>query len=527
MGNVSTTRRKSGSKELEKYCKPTGLYETCPWEERVVRRWIMEGQVAPRYPGSDAPNFGGGKDPAGGSAAGTGAGGITAGGVIGFESTVRATFGPGAVGPPGRSGGGAGAAGAVGGMQQQQQQSLQQPHQQQTEECPICFMHYYGVNMTTCCSKPLCTECYLQVRPPRSSVVCPFCNCAKFAVEYLGPPNKEQREQRMREEQRTIEARIHAEQEELMRQVKERNARENSAAAALAAEAAADDAAAADAAAAAAAAAAGGGAETGREGRALTGSTATGEGGAAGSYSPFSNLSSSLPARASFATVAERRLTEEQIRKQHAPPPAAAMEASVSGLGRAAAAGERGGAAAGGGSLDHALAEATARRHQNRRAARLASARRHSSLEGGGNDSGSEFHADGIGEGEIQQVEDLMLMEALRLSVLEEQARRERSAQAVPSTPTPTSAERQEGVAASAPEQEGEVVPAASGEECGSGVGSAALSSGAAAASSALAEVSAAEGSVVATPVVATITSAVVGRGSDGEAIEGSGEPAS
>lgn len=29
-------------------------------------------------------------------------------------------------------------------------------------------------------------------------------------------------------------------------------------------------------------------------------------------------------------------------------------------------------------------------------------------------------------EGEIQQVEDLMLMEALRLSVLEEQARRER-----------------------------------------------------------------------------------------------------
>ena len=36
------------------------------------------------------------------------------------------------------------------------------------------------------------------------------------------------------------------------------------------------------------------------------------------------------------------------------------------------------------------------------------------------------LQADGIGEGEIQQVEDLMLMEALRLSVLEEQARRER-----------------------------------------------------------------------------------------------------
>ena len=156
--------------------KIRSLYETCPWEERVVRRWIMEGQVAPRYPGSDAPNFGGGKDPAGGSGAGPGPGGGTAGasagGVIGFESTFRANFGPGAVGLPGRSGGGAGASGGVGGMQQQQQQqqqqqsqqqSQQQPHQQQTEECPICFMHYHGVNVTTCCAKPLCTECYLQV----------------------------------------------------------------------------------------------------------------------------------------------------------------------------------------------------------------------------------------------------------------------------------------------------------------------------------------------------------------------------
>lgn len=42
------------------------------------------------------------------------------------------------------------------------------------------------------------------------------------------------------EEQRTIEARIHAEQEELMQQVKERNAREMSAAAAAEASAAAD-----------------------------------------------------------------------------------------------------------------------------------------------------------------------------------------------------------------------------------------------------------------------------------------------
>lgn len=38
----------------------------------------------------------------------------------------------------------------------------------------------------------------------------------------------------------------------------------------------------------------------------------------------------------------------------------------------------------------------------------------------------SDVRGESTLEGEIQQVEDLMLMEALRLSVLEEQARRER-----------------------------------------------------------------------------------------------------
>ncbi|CAM9923390.1 unnamed protein product, partial [Choristocarpus tenellus] len=53
MGNVSTTRKRGLAKEHEKYCKPTGLYDTCPWEERVVKRWIYEGHVAPRFPGRD------------------------------------------------------------------------------------------------------------------------------------------------------------------------------------------------------------------------------------------------------------------------------------------------------------------------------------------------------------------------------------------------------------------------------------------------------------------------------------------
>lgn len=77
---------------------------------------------------------------------------------------------------------------------------------------------------------------------------------------------------------------------------------------------------------------------------------------------------SSLPGRASLATVAERRLTEEQIRNQHVPATIPSLSSSSSSGGggamrpssggRPSAGGARG---VGGGSfLDHALAESTA-----------------------------------------------------------------------------------------------------------------------------------------------------------------------
>ncbi|CAN0303976.1 unnamed protein product, partial [Hapterophycus canaliculatus] len=161
--------------------------------------------------------------------------------------------------------------------------------------------------------------------------------------------------QRQAEEQRTIEARIHAEQEELMRQAKERNARETSAAAADAA---------ADVAAAAA---------TASPSLAGTGTPEGGEEGPATKSTASSGLSS-LPARASFATVAERRLTEEQIRNQHVPGTTSSFSSSFGGGGAMGpssggrsstsippAGGARGGGSGGSGSfLDHALAESTA-----------------------------------------------------------------------------------------------------------------------------------------------------------------------
>ena len=33
----------------------------------------------------------------------------------------------------------------------------------QLEECPICFLFYPALNRAQCCSKSICTECFLQV----------------------------------------------------------------------------------------------------------------------------------------------------------------------------------------------------------------------------------------------------------------------------------------------------------------------------------------------------------------------------
>ncbi len=33
----------------------------------------------------------------------------------------------------------------------------------QLEECPICFLYYPALNRAKCCSKGVCTECFLQV----------------------------------------------------------------------------------------------------------------------------------------------------------------------------------------------------------------------------------------------------------------------------------------------------------------------------------------------------------------------------
>ncbi|OQS01072.1 hypothetical protein THRCLA_05778 [Thraustotheca clavata] len=53
MGNSSVKARHA--KELERYTRPTGLYKSCLWENKIVRKLILERKLAPRYPGSESP----------------------------------------------------------------------------------------------------------------------------------------------------------------------------------------------------------------------------------------------------------------------------------------------------------------------------------------------------------------------------------------------------------------------------------------------------------------------------------------
>ncbi|KAF4393014.1 hypothetical protein G4B88_012009 [Cannabis sativa] len=85
------------------------------------------------------------------------------------------------------------------------------------EECPICFLYYPSLNRSRCCTKGICTECFLQMKVPNSTrpTQCPFCKTSNYAVEYRGVKTKEEKGLEQIEEQRVIEAKIRIRQQEL------------------------------------------------------------------------------------------------------------------------------------------------------------------------------------------------------------------------------------------------------------------------------------------------------------------------
>lgn len=126
-------------RDLDDRCKPSGLYPSCQWEEKAIRRLIADGKLAARLRGSDARNS------------------------------------------------------------------------DADRECPICFLQYPQINVTKCCSANICTECYLQVRPQKEkNCACPFCNNAKLLVTVAKQMDEEAVKERHADEQRVIEATIRA-----------------------------------------------------------------------------------------------------------------------------------------------------------------------------------------------------------------------------------------------------------------------------------------------------------------------------
>ncbi|KAJ3679206.1 hypothetical protein LUZ60_017217 [Juncus effusus] len=83
------------------------------------------------------------------------------------------------------------------------------------EECPICFLYYPSLNRSKCCSKGICTECFLQMMPSDTSrpVHCPFCKANKYAVQYHGARTSEEKQRELEEEQIVIEAKMRIQRE--------------------------------------------------------------------------------------------------------------------------------------------------------------------------------------------------------------------------------------------------------------------------------------------------------------------------
>lgn len=83
-----------------------------------------------------------------------------------------------------------------------------------THECPICFLYYSEINVTKCCHANICTECFLQVRPQREKhSSCPFCNHNKLNIDVAKQLTEQEILELQREEEEAEKARIRARQQ--------------------------------------------------------------------------------------------------------------------------------------------------------------------------------------------------------------------------------------------------------------------------------------------------------------------------
>lgn len=82
-----------------------------------------------------------------------------------------------------------------------------EPCEQAREECPICMLVYPMLNTTKCCSARLCTECYLQIRPPRHNrQPCPFCKKKKVHAGFKGTRSISEMDREEKDHIRAVQA---------------------------------------------------------------------------------------------------------------------------------------------------------------------------------------------------------------------------------------------------------------------------------------------------------------------------------
>eukprot|EP01120_Amphizonella_sp_Union-15-10_P017323 TRINITY_DN9591_c0_g1_i2.p1 TRINITY_DN9591_c0_g1~~TRINITY_DN9591_c0_g1_i2.p1 ORF type:complete len:266 (+),score=62.67 TRINITY_DN9591_c0_g1_i2:104-901(+) len=94
----------------------------------------------------------------------------------------------------------------------------QEEERGEVEECPICFYFYPGgLNRARCCKKAICTECYLNIKTPNSTINCPFCLRADYHAKFTGPLSKEEKQREKQESQKVLELQLKMREEEIQR----------------------------------------------------------------------------------------------------------------------------------------------------------------------------------------------------------------------------------------------------------------------------------------------------------------------
>lgn len=68
---------------------------------------------------------------------------------------------------------------------------LDNENESEENECPICFCCYVALNEAKCCRGKICTSCHLNIvaakpsRSPRRNMECPFCTSSSYSVECI------------------------------------------------------------------------------------------------------------------------------------------------------------------------------------------------------------------------------------------------------------------------------------------------------------------------------------------------------